>query len=84
MIQLNGEQIQRLYNVFDFEDYEEIISATIESDRGGWWEINYVDNRDGVVGCYKPYFGKHSKEDSEKLNIILNGVVGVPKVEREN
>lgn len=82
MVKLNKEQLNRLYNVFDFEEYEEIVSATIESERGGYMEINYVDNRDGVVGCYKPYFGKYSKEDSVKLDIILNGVPNVPKVER--
>lgn len=84
MIKLNGEQIERLYNVFDFEECEEIVSATIESERGGYMEINYVDNRDGVVGCYKPYFGKFSKEDSVKLDIILNGVPNAVKVVRDN
>ena len=82
MVNLNKEQLNRLYNVFDFKENKEIISATIESERGGYMEINYVDNRDGVVGCYKPYFGKYSKEDSVKLDIILNGVPNVPKVER--
>ena len=82
MVKLNEEQIKRLYNVFDFEENEEIVSATIESEKGGVMEINYIDNSNGVVGCYKPYFQKHGKEDLEKLNIILNGVPNVPKVER--
>ena len=82
MVNLNKEQLNRLYNVFDFKENEEIVSATIESERGGYMEINYIDNSNGVVGCYKPYFGKYSKEDSAKLDIILNGVPNVPKVER--
>ena len=69
---LNGEQIKRLYDVFDFEENEEIISATIDSDKGGWCDIQYVDG-DGVVGNYKPYLAKHSGEDAIKLNYILNG-----------
>lgn len=68
---LNEEQIERLYMVFDFEDYEEIISAEIDNNE---LTIDYVDNRDGVIGHYQPYLMKHSKEDREKLNLILNGI----------
>ncbi len=79
MIILNDTQLKRLYSVFDFEDYETIENATIESDRGGFMEINYYDSKDGIYGCYKPYFEKHSAEDKSKLRFILNGI----KLERE-
>ena len=59
MIELNKEQIKRLYDVFDFEEHEEIVSATIESERGGWMDINYIDHKDCAIGCYKPYLDKH-------------------------
>lgn len=71
MIILNNEQLKRLYDIFDFEDYETIESATIESDRGGFMEINYYDSKEGYSGCYKPYFAKHSQEDKDKLKFIL-------------
>lgn len=71
MIILNQNQIERLYNIFDFEDYETIETATIESDRGGVMEICYRNDLEGYVGCYKPYFAKHSQEDSDKLKFIL-------------
>ena len=71
MIILNHEQLERLYDVFDFEDYETIENATIESDRGGFMEINYYDSKNYCSGCYKPYFAKHSQEDEDKLKFIL-------------
>ena len=51
MMVLNETQIQRLYNLFDFEDYEEIVSATMV---GKKLKVHYVDNIDGIVGCYEP------------------------------
>ena len=74
MIQLNEQQIQRLYMAFDFEEYEEIVTANVESERGGYMEIHYIDNKDNSNGCYKPYFAKHSQEDKDKLDFILNGI----------
>lgn len=68
---LTEEQIERLYLVFDFEDYEEIICADYDN---GEMDIAYIDNRNGAYGHYQPYFKKHSKEDKEKLNLILNGI----------
>lgn len=79
MIELNENQIQRLYMVFDFEDKEEIVNATIEGEDGGWMEINYINNEDNSNGCYKPYLAKHSQEDLDKVRFILNGL----KLERE-
>ena len=71
MIKLNNEQLQRLYDIFEFEDYETIESATIESERGGFMEIIYFDSKDNLHGCYKPYFAKHDQEDKDKLKYIL-------------
>ena len=73
MIELNKEQIKRLYDVFDFEEHEEIVSATIESERGGWMDINYIDHKDCAIGCYKPYLAKHLQEDFDKVNFTING-----------
>ena len=77
-MQLSQEQVQRLYMVFDFDENEEIVNAYLESENGGYMEIYYIDNQDGSNGCYKPYLSKHSQEDMEKLDLILNGA----KVER--
>ena len=74
MIQLNENQIQRLYMVFDFEDEEEIVNATMDCDRGGWLEINYINHKDNAIGCYKPYLAKHLQEDLDKVDFILNGI----------
>ena len=74
MIELNEQQIQRLYMAFDFEEHEEIVNATIECERGGCMEINYINHKDNSNGCYKPYFAKHSQEDKDKLDFILNGI----------
>lgn len=65
--------------VFDFEEHEEIVSATIDGENGGWMEINYIDHKNNANGCYKPYFEKHSKEDKDKLRFVLNGM----RLERE-
>lgn len=74
MIELNENQIQRLYMVFDFEGHEEIVNATIDCERGGCMEINYIDHKDNAIGCYKPYLAKHSREDLDKVDFILNGM----------
>lgn len=74
MIELNEQQLQRLYMVFDFEEHEEIVSATMDCERGGWLEINYINHKDNTNGCYKPYLAKHSQEDLDKVNFILNGI----------
>ncbi len=74
MIELNKNQIQRLYMVFDFEEHEEIVNATIDCERGGWMEINYINHKDNSTGCYKPYLAKHSQEDLDKVDFILNGI----------
>ena len=76
MTELTKEQIQRLYMVFDFEDCEEIVSARYGDD--GWWEIDYIDSKNNINGCYKPYFEKN-EDDEIKKDFILNGF----KVERE-
>lgn len=73
-MELTQRQLQRLYMVFDFEDYEEIVSATIESEVGGWMKITYIDHKVGMVGEYQPYIAKHSDEDLWKLAFILNGL----------
>lgn len=74
MIQLNEQQLQRLYMVFDFEEHEEIVNATMDCERGGWMEINYINHKDNAIGCYKPYLAKHLQEDLDKVDFILNGI----------
>ena len=56
--------------VFDFEEWEEIVSAELFDD--GQMDINYIDTKDNTTGCYKPYFV--DDEMKEKLDFILNGV----------
>lgn len=73
-ITLNETQKSRLYMVFDFEEHEEIVNATIESESGGWMEIEYIDKINNAIGCYKPYLAKHLQEDLDKVNFILNGI----------
>lgn len=73
MIELNENQIQRLYMVFDFEEHEEIVNATIDCERGGWLEINCINRKDNSTGCYKTYLAKHLREDLDKADFILNG-----------
>lgn len=74
MIELNKKQIQRLYMVFDFEDEEKIVNATMDCDRGGWLKINCINNKTNSTGCHKLYLAKHSREDLDKVNFILNGI----------
>ena len=62
---LNEEQMLRCYQVFDFEDYEEIINGEIN---GEDLVIDYLDNVDNVVGHYKPTLEK------EQLDFIMNGI----------
>ena len=73
MIELNESQIQRLYMAFGFEE-EKIIKATIDCERGGYMEIDYINHKDNSTGCCKPYLAKHSQEDSDKVDFILNGI----------
>lgn len=73
MITLNKEQIERLYKVFDFEEHEEIVRATMECENGGLLKIEYIDNSDNTIGCYEPYLARHSTEDIEKAKFIIEG-----------
>lgn len=73
-MELTQEQVQRLYLVFDFEESEEIIGATMEDEKGGWLAINYIDHKDETVACYRPYLARHSEEDQKKVKLILDGI----------
>lgn len=73
MIELNENQIQRLFMLFEFSEDEGITKATIESERGGWLEIHYEGINDKSEGCHRIYLAKHSREDLDKVGFILNG-----------
>lgn len=64
-MKLNKEQLLRCYQVFDFEEYEEIINGEIN---GEDMTITYLDNVDGVIGNYKPTL------EQEQLDFIVNGI----------
>lgn len=64
MVVLDVEQIERLYECFDFEDEEEIVFAYFRDD--GQLCIEYTD-MDGVIGTYEP----NLYDDQEKLDYIL-------------
>lgn len=74
MIELNENQIQRLFMLFEFNENEGITKATIESERGGWLEIHYKGINDKSKGCHRIYLAKHSQEDLDKVDFILNGI----------
>lgn len=65
MTSLTKSQIDKLYTMIDFEEYEEIISAKVDFTTGKCI-IVIEDHEDGVTF---PYMGKL---DKERLN-ILNG-----------
>lgn len=65
---LTPAQIAKLYNVYDFEDDEEIIEAYI--DTKGQLYIKYQD-ADGLITDYIPRVSE--PEDKKKLEEILNG-----------
>lgn len=67
---LTETQIQRLYNVFDFENEEEIVDSELVGDHT--LLIHYIDNRDGSNGTYIPDL--ENDEGLEKLNFIMNGI----------
>ena len=62
---LSENQLLRLYQVFDFEEHEEIVSSELVK---GQLSINYIDNIDGIIGCYKPHISK------SQLRFILKGI----------
>lgn len=67
---LTKTQIKRLYDVYDFDDEEDIIIAYI-----GYNElyIAYID-KDGHISVYAPNFDIFTdKEDFDKLKYILWG-----------
>lgn len=63
---LDNAQCTRLYDEFDFEDYETIVLATIDDDN--CVHVDYVDERDNSIGHY------HSSPISdERVGYILFG-----------
>lgn len=67
---LTKKQIKRLYDVYDFDDEEDIITAYIGDNE---LYIAYVD-KDGNISVYKPNFNIFTdKEDFDKLKYILWG-----------
>ena len=70
-MKLNKAQLQRCYQVFDFEEYEELVNGEINDNNE--MVLNYVDNIDGIIGHYKPTL------EQEQLDFIMNGI----KLERD-
>lgn len=65
--ELNADQIKRLYDVFDFDENEEIETARLEN---GELFITYRD-ADDILGDYEPSLD--GEEGKQKLDYILNG-----------
>lgn len=65
---LTDEQQNRLYNVFDFEEYETILRAWFEDNQ---LVIEYINEKNEWLSLYyEPHF-EDTDEDQEKLNYIL-------------
>ena len=73
MINLDGKQIERLYLAFDFGDEEEVVSATMDDERGGYVDVCCLSNADGSIGHRKYYLPKHSQEGLAMARFILKG-----------
>lgn len=67
--QFNEEQIARCYDVYIFEDEEEILSAWWDAEEGQLY-IEYEDE-DGCVTTYEP--NCFDEEDYAKLLYIITG-----------
>lgn len=67
---LEKEQLLRLYQLFDFNEEEEIVDAQLVC--GKTLLIHYIDNRDNTIGTYMPTL--EGKEGKDKINLIMNGV----------
>jgi hypothetical protein len=68
---LNEEQRERLYDVFDFEDYEKIEDAWIDN---GQLYIYFLNEEDSENYTYEPNLD--GEEGKEKLRHILDGTRG--------
>lgn len=68
-MQLNQKQKERLYLIYDFEDYEEIINAWLYGEE---LTIEFLNHKDNTISTYKPNISE--KEDKEKIEFIIYGV----------
>lgn len=67
---LTKKQIKRLYDVYDFDEQEEITNAYITDNR---LFIEYIDTY-GLDATYEPHFAIFTnKEDFDKIKYILWG-----------
>lgn len=68
---MNKEQIDRVYECFDFEEHEEVI--TIECDfEKKICKIYYVDNKENSQGVYEPDLSE--PETYNKLVYIFSAI----------
>lgn len=77
-ITLNETQLRRLDALMKLGEHVEIIHAKVESSVGGVMEIDIIDHSTNERQTIKKYFAKHLEDDSNPLDLILNGL----KVER--
>lgn len=77
-ITLNETQLRRLDALMKLNEHVEIIHAKLESSIGGIMEIDIIDHSANKRQTIKKYFAKHSEDDLNSLDFILNGL----KVER--
>ena len=70
IIKLNQKQIERLYEIYIFEDWEEIQQAEFNTETNEL-KITYLDKKDNITAIYEP--NTADKEDEQKINYILKG-----------
>lgn len=72
MIELNEQQIERLYDIYDFETYEHITKAVLTETELRIYYITDVDD-EYMETRYIPELIWSNKEDIDKLRYILTG-----------
>lgn len=77
-MELDNGQLTRLMWVLELQNTI-IERGTIDSTEGGWLKFDFIDTKRDIKCHGEKYFAKHSEEDMQKVDFILNGF----KLERE-
>ena len=69
---LTQEQIKRLYDIFDFEEYETVLRAWFDQP-SNQLVIEYINEKNEYLLMYYEPHIEDTDEDQAKLNYILYG-----------
>lgn len=69
-VRLNKKQIQRIYDVYFFEDWERIEQAEFDREKNMLY-VTYFDKKDSTTATYEPNISE--PEDTAKIFYILEG-----------